>query len=227
MIPAGKTAVELLQEGRRWVEEGVYDAAQECAESALARSPADPEVLFLLGRISRDVERPASARQYFEQILAVDPAWNDGTATRALEHVRERLRDVEAALFHCEKWPCAEMFFSGAIWLRHLGRLEEALSSLDQAEASGWERDDVLRERGRIQMELANFQAAVDSFAEAFEIDPKLAHAWYGHAAALRKLGRYREALRSIERALELHPTVAARWLREVIADRAGPVTRS
>lgn len=178
MATREKTAAEWLQEGRRWAEERVYDAARECAERALARSPADPEALYLLGRIFRDIERLAPARNYFEQILAVDPTWNDGAATSALADIRERLKDGEEGLATCQAWPCDEMFFSGALWLRSLGRLEEALSSLDDAAIAGWDRERVLGVRGEIHMQLGDFLAAVDSFAEALEIDPKNGYAW-------------------------------------------------
>jgi tetratricopeptide (TPR) repeat protein len=217
MASREKSAAEWLHEGRRWVEEGVYDAALECGQRALAQSPEDPEILYFLGKISEDVERPASARRYFEQIVAVDPAWNDGAASRALEQVHGELKNAEEGLATCQAWPCDEMFFSGALWLRQLGQLDEALSNLDDAASCGWDREDVLHEMGEVHLELGDFQSAADCFGEALEIDPKLAHAWYGHAAALRKLGRFREALSSIERSLELHPTAADRWLRDEI----------
>jgi tetratricopeptide (TPR) repeat protein len=87
MVDRERTVAEWLQEGRHWVDEGVYDAALECGQKALAQSPGDPEILFLLGRVSADLERLMPARKYFEQILAVNPTWNDGAATRALEQV--------------------------------------------------------------------------------------------------------------------------------------------
>lgn len=188
-------------------------------QKALAQSPGDPEILFFLGKISEDIDRLKPAREYFEQILAVNPTWNDGAAAPALAGVHRQLESEEEAWFTCQKWPCAETFFSGAICLRRLGQLDEALSDLEAAASNGWDREGVLGEMGEVHMELGDFQPAVDCFAGALEIDPTCADSWCAHAAALRKLGRYREALPSIERSLQLSPTTSARWLRDEILD--------
>lgn len=115
MVDLERTGAEWPQEGRRWVEDSVYDASLECGQKALAQSPGDPEILFFLGKISEDLDRLKPAREYFEQILAVNPTWNDGAATWALEGVQRELESAADALSTCRKWPCAEMFFSGAI----------------------------------------------------------------------------------------------------------------
>jgi tetratricopeptide (TPR) repeat protein len=165
MAARERTTAEWLHEGRHWVEEGVYDAALECGQKALAQSPGDPQILLRMDKF------------------------------------------------------CAEAFFSIALWLRRLGMLEDALLSLEDAKACGWDPEDVLLEMGEVHMELGHDEAAMECFGGALEIDQTLAHAWYGQAAAQRKLGRDREALPSIERSLQLHPTAAARWLRDVILD--------
>ena len=224
MAARSRTAEEWLREGRRWVEEGAYDAALESAERALVQRPGDPQILFLLGRVSADLERLAPAREYFEQVLAVDPTWNDGAAARALDQVREQRESVEEALANCRQVLrvdnfCAEAFFAIALWLRRLGLLEDALLSLADAQACGWDRSDVLLEMGEVHMERRDFEAAVDCLGASLEIDPTIAHAWYIHAAALRQRGDYGEALRSVERSLQLGPTAAARWLRDDVLD--------
>lgn len=218
-MTGSRAAAEWLAEGRRWFDARVHDAALECGLMALTQSPDDPQILFLLGSVSADLNRLAAARGYFEQIVTANPTWNDGAARVALTRVQAQMSEAEDAWFNCQKWPSAETFFSSAIWLRRIGRLEDALSSLDAAASSGWDREDVLIESGEVHMERGAFQAALSCFEAALEIDAARADIWYGQAAALRHLGRHREALSAVERSLQLTPTAAGRWLRGEILD--------
>ena len=50
------------------------------------------------------------------------------------------------------------------------------------------------------------------------ELDPKNANAWYNKGNALRELGRYEEALRCFDKALEIDPKHVLAWNNKGIA---------
>jgi PAS domain S-box-containing protein len=51
-----------------------------------------------------------------------------------------------------------------------------------------------------------NYAGAIDLFDQAIKIDPALAMAWHDRAVCLRYLGRDEEALKNVDRSLELSP---------------------
>jgi len=59
----------------------------------------------------------------------------------------------------------------------------------------------------RLYYREGNYTDAIQFFDRAIEIDPNLAYAWYDRGVCLRHLGRDEEALRNVDRAVELAPT--------------------
>jgi tetratricopeptide (TPR) repeat protein len=62
---------------------------------------------------------------------------------------------------------------------------------------------------------------AIVLYERAIEVNPESCEAWTNKAIALKALGRQREALECIGRALEIYPSPIAESLREsLLADR-------
>ncbi|MEO8026410.1 MAG: tetratricopeptide repeat protein, partial [Bryobacteraceae bacterium] len=66
------------------------------------------------------------------------------------------------------------------------------------------ETPDLLRARGYIQIELADFAAAEHSYAAAAEEDPTGVENWFQWGFCLHKLGEFAQALKAFERAASL-----------------------
>jgi Flp pilus assembly protein TadD len=58
----------------------------------------------------------------------------------------------------------------------------------------------------RLYYREGNYADAIGFFDRAIEIDPDFAYAWYDRGVCLRHLGKDEEALRNIDRAVELAP---------------------
>src|SRR5258708_3552172 len=67
------------------------------------------------------------------------------------------------------------------------------------------QRVDVLAQLGTAQGMLQNFSQSYDAFTEALALEPKNAELWYNRSSASRFTSRFGQALRDIERAIELN----------------------
>ena len=66
-------------------------------------------------------------------------------------------------------------------------------------------RADVLAQMGTAHAMLQNFPQSYEAFTEALALDPKNAELWYNRSIASRFTSRFGQALRDIERAIELN----------------------
>ena len=210
--------------GNNAVRQQEYRKGIALYHKELAREPA-PVPWRGIGRAYVELGRVDSARQAFEHALAVDSSYalahqdlarlyeDEGAFERALHHARRALEldpenhstrylvgsllvqagQAEAALPYleavAEAWPWhhASHYNLGQA-LVQLGREDEAKAYLDRAEA--------LR---ALQAKIAQRETGVRSFPE----DP------YAHAAlasALRRAGRYNDAMHAYKVALFLKP---------------------
>lgn len=98
--------------------------------------------------------------------------------------------------------------FDLSLWLL-LGNSYSNTGQLEQAEhcfttcAVLW-KDSPLGyfQRGLCRLDIGDFKAAADDFGRVLDIDPDLIAANINRAVALRKLGRHKEALRDLDRAI-------------------------
>src|SRR6266480_5837360 len=67
------------------------------------------------------------------------------------------------------------------------------------------QRVDVLAQLGTAQAMLQNFPQSYETFTEALALEPKNADLWYNRSIASRFTMRFGQALRDIERAIELN----------------------
>lgn len=122
----------------------------------------------------------------------------------------------------CEgQFPRAETWFKRALrgkpadWRTHcflaetylcLGRSAAAFAELDKAEsvAPVDDKGQVLAWRGAVDLWLGDYAAALKRLDEACALDAQCAFSW--RAAALLKLGRTKQALAELDRALERFP---------------------
>ncbi|NEO25487.1 MAG: tetratricopeptide repeat protein [Kamptonema sp. SIO4C4] len=97
--------------------------------------------------------------------------------------------------------------------LSALSRYEEALTACDKAiQAGNWGLESpalAWLNRGRVLVNLAQFNEALDSYNQSLAIDPENAVAWSEQGDLLGLFGRNTESLNSQEWALKLRPNYA------------------
>jgi tetratricopeptide (TPR) repeat protein len=74
---------------------------------------------------------------------------------------------------------------------------------------------DAYSKEGDILAMVGKFEEAIVHYDRAIEVDPENSEAWTRKAIALKALGRTREALECVERALDLSASPIAEELRE------------
>jgi tetratricopeptide (TPR) repeat protein len=87
----------------------------------------------------------------------------------------------------------------------NLGKLNEALETLDEAETLGDARSDVFLTRGKVLEKLGRLDDAIAAFDEAAHSDEANTNALLMKAGVLNRQERYSEALECYEQALAVH----------------------
>jgi predicted O-linked N-acetylglucosamine transferase (SPINDLY family) len=102
----------------------------------------------------------------------------------------------------------AALFSNRGMALRHLGRLEEALSDFDRALTLKSDAE-TFNGRGNTLKDMKCFEEALASYDRALGIRPEYPTASYNRGLALSELRRFDEALASYDRALKIRPNFA------------------
>ena len=71
---------------------------------------------------------------------------------------------------------------------------------LDANNANAWYN------KGIILFKMCRYQDALNSFAQATDIDPEFTEAWYNKGVALMALEKYLEAIYTIDKVLNINP---------------------
>jgi tetratricopeptide (TPR) repeat protein len=87
----------------------------------------------------------------------------------------------------------------------NLGKLNEALETLDEAESLGDARSDVFLTRGKVLEKLGRLDDSITAFDEAAHCDEANTNALLMKAGVLNRQERYSEALECYEQALAVH----------------------
>src|SRR5580704_12349309 len=94
-----------------------------------------------------------------------------------------------------------------AVSLHLEGKLEAALSELNDAIKSGKREVVLFTAAAHIQYELHEFEEAVNSYSKVLDMAPEHRTAQYNKAVCLSKLGRWEEAALCFEKAMRIDPT--------------------
>lgn len=187
-------------------------------EQALRQDPTNS--LIQAKRCSMLVElgQTADAVTSCEESLEIDQNWGEDTPALAWYHRGEALtgmgKDSEA--LESYEWatrinPNYSPGWAGRCYaLSKVARYEEALSSCDKAiQVGNWGQESpalAWLNRGRILVNLNQFETALDSYNQSLAIDPDNEVAWTEQGNLLGLLGRNTESINSQQWALTLSP---------------------
>jgi len=182
------------------------------AQQARALAPDDPVVLYLVGLVWKQLDRPAEARAAFIRGFRVDPS-NPALAVEIASTYR-----AERSLEWAEAWfreaarlaPAGDMRFKlllAQFYADEAYRLEDRGLPLAQslvAEApDSAEAHEVL---GWVYFQMGDYQRAADELEQALELDPMLARACLHMGMLLEAGGQPDEAVWYYMRASEIEP---------------------
>src|SRR5262245_43772021 len=184
---------------------GDYDAAYDALQSALKADPRNVDALYYLGMVTGTL---AQQRFHDLETKAPDSALLHQLAAEALVAQDKRAaaeKEYEAALARRPD------LLESLLGLARLQRIrlgcDTALPLYDRAEAIRPTFDGAYG-RAMCQSLLQDDEAAVKSFEQAIEREPRAAVAWVGIGSSLNKLRRSKEAIAKLQHAIELEPTM-------------------
>ena len=108
-------------------------------------------------------------------------------------------------------------FFYKAIAYHTLGNDTEAYNYYTRAIETNKKMTDAYYNRGQLNIKTKP-REAMDDFASALALDPKFIDAYYSLAAVQKNLGLYKEAIKNLDKIIELEPqAVNAKALKKLI----------
>jgi protein O-GlcNAc transferase len=207
-------ALELLRAGR----------AQEGAallEPLLRRHPADAFGWFLLGACRHALNELAPASDAFRRSLSLDPSNSD--AHLAHIAVLRAIGDLPRAMAESQRAQArfagnARIAYAAALCHEDLGRPQDALEHYDRALRLQSDLEDALHNRGLLLARLGRLQDAESSQRGYVSAYPASERAHSGLADMLLALGRFSEALDSLDRLERIAPGNLAGLVRRGVA---------
>jgi tetratricopeptide (TPR) repeat protein len=188
---------------RVYLERNEIDAAYRAATVAVRKHPADTNLLYYFGLVTRGL-----AAQEFERLATIAPD-------------SARVHQLQAEVFDAQQRRAdAEKEYGAALRakpdlleaLLGLAKLQRIRLACDEARAL-YERAEAVRPTfdaayglGVCLGYLQNDQLAVKHFEQAVQRNPSAAVAWAGLGTSLVKLGRTADGIAKLQRAITLAP---------------------
>ncbi len=187
------------------IARGNDEAAYDALQAALKADPRNVDALYYLGMVTgtmaqrqfHDLETKAPGSALLHQLAAESLVAQDKRAAAEKEY--------EAAL--ARRPDLLESLLGLARLQRIRLACETAIPLYEKAEAIRPTFDGAYG-HAMCQSLLQDDEAAVKSFEQAIERDPRAAVAWVGLGSSLNKLGRSKEAISKLQHAIELEPAM-------------------
>jgi tetratricopeptide (TPR) repeat protein len=176
--------------------EGQIEQAIQEIQGGLRNGEPEAELYAALAALQMDLERFEEAAGSCREVLQREP--DNQTCKNNLALCLEKLNAPK-------KPPKPSPSLVKAIVLHMEGKIEEAIKELQRGVKAGEKTADVYAGLGHLQFEAGRFDAAADAYREVLERAPLHKTCHYNLAVCLEKIGRYKEALASFEKAFEIN----------------------
>lgn len=210
-MPADERVPHYCMWIRGLCDTGDLDHARVLAVRAAEEFPRELDVLTASGNVLDLCGDLRGSRDAFASAVEVDAG--SSLAHYNLGAMTERLGD-EAGAEHCyekalelEEHPMlVEAVAALGGLLRRQSRLEEALEVYEEYLAEDPLDVEILVEHGICLSDLEHFDEALDRFSTALSLDRDHGGAWYNQAITFYRLGRFDDAVKSMEHARVAEP---------------------
>jgi tetratricopeptide (TPR) repeat protein len=174
-IKYGVHGTESFYEGIRLYEAGQLEAALVRFRQASVANPEFKQAFVWAGRVSLELDDPASARGYWREVLSIDP--DDVRAAFFLEVATDQLRwGIEASNAFREG---VRLYEEGDLGAAKLWFVLATKENPEYSEAWAW--------TGRTEFEQEAFQLASQAYGIAQELEPENETYQYFYQEALRR----------------------------------------
>ncbi len=207
--PPGLSDAQVLIGAEQALARGQFHMAEQACSKVLARNPGSSRANFLLGvnylrqgRLDAAVESLTRALQIFPDDVNAIAALGHAHAARGEHALAEPLFRSAVARTQGK----AELIRAHVISLMHLGRFEEALTSLDRLLLNNRKDSDLFNKRGYCLQMLGRQTDAIGNFSRALLLQPEFPEALNNRGNSLKLLNRHHEAIADYELASAQRP---------------------
>lgn len=175
--PKQPEALKLL--GRIQVATGLLFQAEKSLSAAVHEQPADAEAHYLLGRLYQSTGRVGAAAEHLQRSVQLDPL--NPRARAYLGHALSGLGETDAAELQLREAtrlarktspPDWAPFLEHGIFLQRMGRVEEAVRSLETAVQLAPKEPEARFELGRALYRLGKLSESRRRLDEALKLSP-------------------------------------------------------
>ncbi|MHB0873922.1 MAG: tetratricopeptide repeat-containing sulfotransferase family protein [Acidithiobacillus ferrooxidans] len=205
-----------LVQATAWHQQGRADLALPVYRQALAQSPENGELHYLMGSALYDLGQPAEALSFLDNALRLNPHGKQHHLRRGLVNQSlGRLTEAEADYLAA----AADLPADPAPWTNlcaiynEMGNTDAALHAARSAIERNPQADGAWNNYGHTLYRLGDFAAAEAALRRATIANPASADAWHNLAEAVRAQRRSAESEALYQRALVLNPRLKAAWI--------------
>jgi len=220
-------AAAYLSRGRCLGMMGRFAESIEDFDRAILLDPNNPEAHNDLGKTLAHRIGLERVLPHFERAIALNPNYAEAHANHAstLVTLGQDAEAIESFRRVISLKPDADTHKNLAAALRRCGRLEEALTSFDDALALDPNCAATHNNRGATLEALGRHDNALASFQRAIALDPANVEAHVNASAVLIDNARYAEGIEACDRAIALNSNFGAAYgNRGVALDRMGRI---
>jgi tetratricopeptide (TPR) repeat protein len=172
------------------------------------------------GRVLAALGRPREALASFDEVLQLDPAYEDAYFERAvlhrtLEDPLTALADLDRAIALNEAF--ADAHYNRADILADLGDVQQATLALDTVLDINPGHLNGRINRAVLRIETGDLNGAADDLRIAGSIRPEDAGVWAAVGLLRTELGDHLDAEKAYDRALHLDPRLVAAWANRAV----------
>jgi predicted O-linked N-acetylglucosamine transferase (SPINDLY family) len=218
---------KLVDRAMRFHRIGELSQAEAVYRKILAKHPAHPDALHLLGALAHQTGRHETAVDLIRRAIAAHPTphfqINLGAALAAMGRLSEAIFAYRQAID--QKPDLAEAQYGLGELYRGTGQWTEALACFDAALAVRPDWAEAHNNRGMVLWRLGRLDEAVAALRRALALRPQLVEAYSNLGITMRDMGRCEVAIAACRQAIALRPDFAEAYsnLSLALADHKEP----
>lgn len=197
---------------RGYQQKNAADKALAVANRILAAHPNSIDALLLKAELLREQDRPGEALAALETAYSYAPFDVALSHNLAIEYARSKNSKVLSladSLIRSDSLEShAEPYYFKGVYYAGTGNAAQALHFFDEAIRHDYNFLDAYMEKGALQYDLKNYDAALRTFALAIRITPSYAEAWYWTGRCHEAKNNKSEARLNYQRAYALDKTL-------------------
>jgi tetratricopeptide (TPR) repeat protein len=198
--------------GRVFMQLERFDEARSAFIRARRLQPKDFRILCLLGTASASLNEPHEARTYYQEALALKP--DHRGVKKLIKRLGEDAKELDSRILEVyeklgQEKPFPDIFCRLAKLYRCSGQLEEAFSQIKKALAINPHYKDALYEKGKLEIELSQYQEALATFYKILHLSES-SPSGIQNVLEFERAGYFQEAACELLRQLKIEPDYGA-----------------